>query len=336
MSLWRISGRSWLLSMIGAALVAYAPAGEATTVRLLTVGNSFAYNATKFLPDLAKAAGDSLVMDHANYSGCSLEKHWAAAQAAEEADSGGAIYPPREPAGPRRTLREILQSGTWDVVTIQQASRLSDEPSTYEPFAQLLRDYINLHAPGAEIVFHETWAYRADDDKFAKGGNPAEMHRAVREAYRLAASRLGLRVIPVGSAFHLASSRAEWTYVPDPAFDRNSVKFPEEPPQPGSLHKGWSWIKKADGSWTFWLDSTHANIFGSYLGSCVFFESLFGKSPVGNSFVPEGISPAQARSLQEIAHEAVSLHNSKSAPRGIIYKRTSDDAKYDSFTCPLG
>lgn len=275
-------------------------------LRVLTVGNSFAYNATKYLPQLAPSSGRKLILGHANYTGCSLEQHWNAAVAAEAGQPEGAIYPPRSDGAPKRALREILREQPWDIVTIQQASRLSDETSTYEPFARNLRDYIKRYAPQAEVLFHQTWAYRADNPKFSKGGSPATMHEAVKNACRSTAQELGLGVIPVGDAFHLAMLQPEWTFSPDPTFDPSTIKFPDEPPQPGSLHKGWSWIKKPDGTWTFWNDSTHANNYGCYLGSCVFFQSLFGEPPPENAFVPEDIAPAVAEDLRKIAREAAS------------------------------
>lgn len=290
--------------------------GESRTVRILTVGNSFAFNATNDLVALAESAGHHVVLGSANFTGCSLERHWQAVLAAEAGDPAGTIYPPREPFGPGRSLRDFLESDRWDVVTLQQASRLSDDAATYQPFAGLLRDFIKLHAPQAEVVLHQTWAYRCDDAKFSKGSSPAEMHRAVRLACHNAASRLGLRLIPVGEAFHLASLRPEWTYVPDPSFDPSSIRFPQAPAQPRSLHMGWSWIKKADGTWSFWRDSTHANAFGKYLGSCVFFGFLFDQNPVGNTFIPAEITPAQALVLQEIAQESLEESRSQFSQSG--------------------
>ena len=49
----------------------------------------------------------------------------------------------------------------------------------------------------------------------------------------------------------------------------------------------------------------HANAAGEYLGGLVFYEFLFGASPVGNSFRPEGIDADYARFLQETAHKAI-------------------------------
>lgn len=275
-------------------------------LRLLTVGNSFAYNATKFLPGLAEAVGKKVEIGSANFSGCSFEFHWTSAQAAEAGKPEGAIYPPETKGGPKRSLREFLEAGPWDVITIQQASPLSDDVATYRPFGPDLAAYIRRFAPTAEIVVHETWAYRFDDPRFKDGSStPAAMHESLRRAYYGLAAELGLRLVPVGDAFALAVARPEWTFQPDPSFDPSTMKHPDTPLQPGSLHAGWTWFDKPTG-WKFALDARHAGLFGQYLGSCVFFEFLFGESVVGNPFVPPGCTPEQARSLQQIAHEAVS------------------------------
>ena len=53
------------------------------------------------------------------------------------------------------------------------------------------------------------------------------------------------------------------------------------------------------------MDGHHANTAGEYLGACVWYEVLFGRSAVENSFVPKGLDPTYAKFLQETAHRAV-------------------------------
>lgn len=294
-----------LLAVFLLAVCAVSRADDAEKpLRLLTVGNSFAYNATRFLPDLAKASGRKVEIGAANFRGCSLELHWKTALAAEAGQPGGAIYPPKTKGGPKRSLRDFLQAGPWDVITIQQASASSDDEKTYRPFGPDLAAYLRRHAPEAEIAVHETWAYRHDDPRFKDGLTPVSMHENLHRAYYGLAKELGMRVVPVGDAFALAVARPEWTFHADPSFDPSRMTYPETPPQPRSLHAGWTWFEKPEGR-KFALDGRHANLFGQYLGSCVFYEFLFGESAVGNPFVPSGITPEQARSLQEIAHAAM-------------------------------
>ena len=56
---------------------------------------------------------------------------------------------------------------------------------------------------------------------------------------------------------------------------------------------------------TLGMDGHHANLPGEYLGACVWYEVLFGDSPVGLAFIPKGLDAEFARFLQETAHRAV-------------------------------
>src|SRR5688572_1394785 len=76
------------------AFLAIATLADAATLRLFVVGNSFSNNATRFLPELAKAGGHELVVGKAQTGGCSFERHWNAVEAslANPADPKGKIY----------------------------------------------------------------------------------------------------------------------------------------------------------------------------------------------------------------------------------------------------
>ena len=280
------------------------------TVKLLTVGNSFAYNATHYLRQLAAAAGHQVVIGYANSSGCSLEEHWLAVRAFEENPAGtaGRIYP----AGPERAnlaLRELLAQHDWDYVTIQQASALSDDIASYRPYAGLLYDYIAEHAPGAEILVHETWAYRRDHPRFKDGGgNPQEMYGGISRAYSTIARELGARVVPVGAAFHSVSSHPDWQLERDESFDPATAVYPEVSRDRGTLLRGWSWTEGEDeAEREMWFDAFHANAKGRYLAACVFYEILLDESAVGNPFIAERVSAEEAAFLQRQARAAVRI-----------------------------
>ena len=210
---------------------ASAAADEPKTVRLLTVGNSFSQNATKYLDDLVKGSGDVLIHHQAAIGGGSLEQHW---EKYERHDAD-----PDDPRGlytTKKSLVEELAAEPWDFVTIQQVSIKSHDASTYRPFAGRLADLIRGRSPHAKLYMHETWAYRRDDPRFAvkspAPGEPADqeaMHRGLSHAYRLIAGEIGAPIIPVGDAFHLADSDPEWGYRPDPKFDFDDAAFPACP-----------------------------------------------------------------------------------------------------------
>jgi len=52
-------------------------------------------------------------------------------------------------------------------------------------------------------------------------------------------------------------------------------------------------------------DGSHPDPQGSYVAACVFYEVLFGKSPVGLPAI--GVSPREARRAQEAAHKVLAL-----------------------------
>ena len=172
------------------------------TLHLFVIGNSFSQNATTFLPQMAKETGKNLIIGRAELGGHSLEQHWGYVEKFEKdsTDVKGRPY-----GG--KSLKMLLSQGTWDVVTIQQYSYLSSDSSSYNPYAKKLVDYIKKLQPNAEIVIHQTWAYRADAKKFGKVGpaqlakSQLEMWQKSREAYRKLAKQFNARILPVGDAF---------------------------------------------------------------------------------------------------------------------------------------
>ena len=290
-------------------------ARQTKTVRLLTVGNSFSRNATRFLGDLAKGAGHVLVHHQLVVGGASLAVQWEKVERHEkDSQDKRGVY------STGLSLKQELQADTWDFVTIQQASILSHNIVTYRPYAATLRDYIKQYAPQAELLVHETWAYRRDDPRFSTAspapGEPATqeaMYRGIANTYRTIATELGARLIPVGDAFHRADTDPKWGYQVDTTFDFKLARPPALPGQTHSLHIGWRWVKQKDGQLKLSIDGHHASAAGEYLGACVFYEVLFGETVVGNPFIPLGIDPTYAQFLQETAHQAVA--NSKAPSR---------------------
>ena len=246
-----------------------APA-SGQTVRLLTIGNSFSRNATRFLGELAEAGGHHLTHTSIVVGGASLELHATKALLHEQdpSDEEG-LYD-----GSKRSLKQELQSQPWDFVTIQQASIKSHDLATYQPFAQQLGDLIATHAPTARLLVHETWPYRQDDPRFspekpAKPDQPSTqeaMYEGLRNAYRQVASQLDAGLIPVGDAFYLADTNPRWGYQTDTTFDFATAGDPALPVQTHSLHVGWRWVKKKDEETRkLEMDGHHASLAGEYL-----------------------------------------------------------------------
>lgn len=280
------------------------------TVKILTIGNSFTVNACQFLPPFVEAAGKELLLVPANLGGASFDRHVGFLKAFEADPDGDAARPYKKLVDPKTgevrdfSLREALAAADWDYVTIQQVSSLSFKPETFGP-AHTLIAYIRKHAPDAEILIHQTWTYHHDYEGYDKAGFTLEkMHEGLTAAYQQLADEYGLRIIPVGNAFHAARQTPLGNYKRDPAFDFDNPSDGELPDETGSLNSGYYWRGSGAGR-TLNLDYRHANEVGRYLGAAVWYEILFGEPAPDNAPVPSQLRPANASLLRQIAHETV-------------------------------
>jgi hypothetical protein len=209
----------------------------------------------------------------------------------------------------RLSLQEMLVSEKWDIVTIQQLSKRSFKPETYRPYAKKLYAYIKKYAPQAEVVFHQTWAYRKDDPLFQKDFTQAQMYQELTKAYHAIAKEVGIKkIIPVGDAFQLASESPEGQFKKDKSFDYKNPVYPKLPDQANSLNVGYIWVKnrKQPGEkYQLRYDGHHANIAGEFLGACVWFEYFFGRDVTKNCFRHKKLSEKETKFLRSIAHRIV-------------------------------
>lgn len=293
---------------VGAACA--ADSRQPKTIKLLTVGNSFSGNACRYLTQITEAAGHKIIIGHADLGGCEMHRHWANIEASEKDPKGaaGRLYTMKVDGKDKRcTVKDIIISDKWDYVTIQQASPISSDITTYRPFAKNLRDYIRKNAPQAEILMHETWPYRVDDPRFDDPSRDSQkkMYTDLRSAYQTIAKELGLRIIPVGDAMYAGDTDSDWCYKPV-KFDKAALKYPDLPDQTHSLNVGWKWQKdKNKDQYNLSMDGHHASELGCYLAGCVWFEFLFNESVENNKYVPSSIRAADARYLRALAHKIV-------------------------------
>ena len=286
--------------MISGSVNAIEPVGikQKQSLNIFIIGNSFSQNATTYLNQLTKEAGKTLVLGRAELGGCTLEKHWKLAEAYE--------LDPNDPKGKPyngKSLRMLLSVGTWDIVTIQQYSLYSSDIETYRPYAKKLYDYIKQIQPQAEVVFHQTWAYRNDAKYFSQvtDGQSAksamDMWEKSRNAYHIIAKEFNVRIIPVGDAFQYMCNDPLWRYVKDTKYIFENPQYPDLPDQTHSLNVGYKW----DSNKKLISDFNHANDAGCFLGSLVWFDFLFRESPVNLKFKPEKMDENFAKQLKKAA-----------------------------------
>ena len=300
-----------VLAVVAAGVLCWSARAEEKSLKVLAVGNSFSANSLRYFGDIVKASGNQVIAMNAMIGGCDFERHMRHADAfeANPNDPEGRPYPGK------KSLQDLLTAQKWDYVTIQQASPKSFRPETYHPHADSLIAYIKKYAPQAEIVIHETWAYRDDHRWFVEHDKNQEqpvnrdvMYKGVRAAYDGFAKDTGFRLIPCGDAMELARFDPAWgKFVPDASFDPKIAAYPALPTnEKRSLQLGYSWKKdEKTGKCTLAKDGFHANAQGEYLLGCVWFEFFFCQSAVGNTFVPKGVTPEDAAILQRVAHRAI-------------------------------
>lgn len=266
------------------AQTAEYPNHQAGSVKLLTIGNSFADNAVEYLPAFAKLGGRQLLVMRANLSGHSLAQHASYLPVKGQNQPATEPHPYKNIIDPRThekrdfSLREALTCEDWDVVTIQQASIFSYQPESYQPYADILIAYIHQYAPHAKILIHETWAYPADYLQKMKNNKLSQqvMYDGLNSAYQKLGAQTGLSLIPVGDAFQQARSQ----------------------PQPIALNI---------------VGDKHANAAGKYLAAAVFYEELYGANVEPVAVVRPEIPAELATRLRRLAHETVAANKNSGA-----------------------
>ena len=231
--LWYNAHMKKIIILAAACAVAlFAPAAESAAaaeekpLKVLMIGNSFSICNLKEMPPIAKSMGLKLDLGSLYIPGCSLKRHWSNVVASTNA----AFKPYRfdrtadgkaEVSDGRANIPDALAMEKWDVVTVQQASHDSWNPSTFQPEGDRLVAKIRELAPQAKIVVQETWSYPPWDRRLGKYGfDQVEMYARLRAAYAAFAKRHALEVIPVGTAAEFVDDRNQLFTSPDFHFNR--------------------------------------------------------------------------------------------------------------------
>ncbi len=252
-----------------------AASSNTDTLRILAIGNSFSQDAVEqYLYELFAADGQEVVIGNLYIGGCSLERHWG------NVENGKKDYYYRKIVGGKKveTAKTTLEYGLfdekWDVISLQQASGLSGQYATYNPYLPALISYLRENAPKKDFIlaWHQTWAYAESSDHkaFANyGKSQRTMYEAIVDCTRklLKDNDFDL-LIPSGTAIQ----NARTSYFGD-SFNR---------------------------------DGYHLNInVGRYTAACTWYEAISGKTVLGNSYAPAKVDENEKKVAQEAAHLAV-------------------------------
>ena len=215
-------------------------------MKVLAIGNSFSQDANAYLKGVCQASGNSIRNVNLYIGGCSLYRHFQNIRA-DKVDYAYEFC--GVTTGLNVTIKQVLLSDEWDVVTLQQASHFSHNFETYEPYLTELANYVHYYCPKARLAIHQTWSYENGSEKLANSGyaKHEDMFRDVEKAYDKAAKSIGAElIIPSGKTFeNLFSLGVE------------------------KVHR----------------DTFHASLgVGRYALSLTWMKALFGTDPVGNTF----------------------------------------------------
>ena len=175
-------------------------------MKVLSIGNSFSQDAHRYLHSIAKNNGVDLQTVNLYIGGCSLRTHYLNVLGDKQAydlEFNGAS------TGVKVSIRQVLESVEWDVITLQQVSNLSFKQESYSPYVQEVLSYVKKYCPNTKIYLHETWAYANGSEKLASTpyNNATDMFNDVKKTYLAMANQLGINaIIPSGSAMITALS----------------------------------------------------------------------------------------------------------------------------------
>ena len=244
------------------------------TLKVLALGNSFSADAVEQnLFEIARADGQPMLL--ANMFTQSLKDHATNAKGDLPAYRYTKVVNGVKTVTPGKKLSEVLTEEPWDVITIQQVSQDAAFYDTYEPYLRYMVKYLKKHAPkGARLMWHQTWAYETGDtmsdilkDNF--GFRSENMYRDIAGASRRVHDTYGLEVIPTGTA--IQNLRSGFTM-------ENTTR-----------------------------DGHHLSLtIGRYTASLTWYETLTGRSCIGNSYIPAAMpNPIRRDAAQRAAHAAV-------------------------------
>jgi len=152
-------------------------------MEVLSIGNSFSQDATRYLHQIARSAGVELTTVNLYIPGCPLDRHYRNMLSQERAYT---LMFNGESTGFTISLDEALLNREWDVITLQQQSARSADYNTFQPYGMELFDYVRTCAPKARILLHQTWPLGSENPRLAAAGyaTPQEMFQSIEENYQ--------------------------------------------------------------------------------------------------------------------------------------------------------
>ncbi len=256
----------------------YAVAAQKTkhpeVLKILAIGNSFSEDALEnYLYDLAKANDKKIIIGNMYIGGAPIDLH------VKNADSNKKAYDYRKTqlngeklSRKNVSIEEAIADEDWDYISLQQASPLSGKYDVIMKHLPLLVNYVKSKAPGAALVYHQTWAYQQDSKHtgFANYNRQQKImyEQIVDVSKRLSKSGWFKFIVPSGTAVQNGRTSS--------IGDR------------------------------YTRDGYHLNLdYGRFTAACTWYEKLFNTDVRKNTYKPQKLSDLQATIAKTAAHKAV-------------------------------
>lgn len=266
----------FLLFILLTPLSTIAQGAEPKPIKILAIGNSFSEDAIEnYLYELANHAGHKTIIGNLYIGGAPLSLHLKNSQ------TNKAVYSYRKITldGKKNTkektsLYDALHDEDWDYISFQQASPLSGDYSSIANSLPDLVAYVKQQVSDeTNLLYHQTWAYQQNSTHKGfqnYGNNQKNMYRAIaktsQKAYKLGYFEF---LIPAGTAIQNARTSS----IGD----------------------------------NFTRDGYHLQLsYGRFTAACTWFEKLFNMDVRNSTYVPEGMTPREAKIAKSAAHTAVS------------------------------
>ena len=264
---------------------AYVAPGKRKEIKnVLLIGNSFSYRLVDELYYIAKAAGYDINVYNAYHGGCFIKDHWTWLTDPEAGKGQYGMWETNETGWKKIKvdvdIHEILAHKEWDVITLQHHFTPSNSGTVKKalkaatPYAADYLTYLKENYPNADIIWYEPWAMDVGYSGITSLSIQASLFKSIHEASLQISQENGVPMLPCGLAWQNARSMEEVGTVLCLAKDL--------------AHDG-----DVEG--------------GQYINGCVFFETIFGESCIGNTWRPTEYALEETRviGMQQAAHNAM-------------------------------
>jgi len=228
-------------------------------IKILAIGNSYSEDVMIYLFETLRQLGmdEDIKLVNAYIDGGFLSDHANSIRANDysslKRETFGAAGIINESNFGAFTLRELIEQEKWDLICLQQGSRSSGKPLTYNEDLDLIIDNVRLYAtnPNFKLIWHMTWAWARGYLQFGEATYPDQipMYEAI--------------CATVQSKIKLKKDGGDFDFIiPSGTAIQNARKF---------------FGDKMN------HDGTHLNNLGSYIGSAMWIKSITGIDLTGLS-----------------------------------------------------